>query len=82
MKEKIQLRAQRSRSQLEGRERASFSAQAETKLSGLCDNALPPDKREGTAALTGLEYCNKLFAWEEQFKGLSPEERTKLHIPE
>ena len=25
-------------------------------------NALPPDKREGMAALTGLEYCNKLFA--------------------
>ena len=37
-------------------------------------NALPPDKREGTAALTGLDYCNQLFAWEERFKGLSPEE--------
>ena len=34
-------------------------------------NALPPDKREGTAALTGLDYCNQLFAWEERFKGLS-----------
>ena len=33
-------------------------------------NALPADKREDTAALTGLEYCNKLFAWEERFKNL------------
>ena len=30
-------------------------------------NALPPDQRKGTAALTGLEYCNQLFAWEERF---------------
>ena len=45
-------------------------------------NALPTDKREGTAALTGLEYCNKLFAWEEQFKGLSPEERRKQRLKE
>ena len=27
-------------------------------------NALLPNKREGTAALTGLEYCNQLFALE------------------
>jgi len=45
-------------------------------------NALPPDKREGTAALTGLEYCNKLFAWEERFKKLSPEERRKQRLKE
>ena len=45
-------------------------------------NALPTDKREGTAALTGLEYCNKLFAWEEQFKGLPPEERRKQRLKE
>ena len=45
-------------------------------------NALPPDKREGTAALTGLDYCNKLFAWEERFKDLSPEERTKQRLKE
>ena len=45
-------------------------------------NALPPDKREGTAALTGLDYCNQLFAWEERFKGLSPEERTKQRLKE
>ena len=25
--------------------------------------ALPPDKREGMAALAGLKYCNKLFAF-------------------
>lgn len=45
-------------------------------------NALPPDRREGTTAYTGLEYCNKLFAWEEQFKGLSPEERAKQRLRE
>ena len=45
-------------------------------------NALLPDKREGTAALAGLEYCNKLFAWEERFKNLSPEERTKQRLKE
>lgn len=45
-------------------------------------NALPPDKREGTAALTGLEYCNQLFAWEEQFKGFPPEERRKQRLKE
>ena len=45
-------------------------------------NALPPDQRKGTAALTGLEYCNQLFAWEERFKELSPEERTKQRLKE
>ena len=45
-------------------------------------NALPPDKREGTAALTGLNYCNKLFAWERQFEKLSLEERTKQRLKE
>ena len=45
-------------------------------------NALPTDKRECTAALTGLEYCNKLFAWEERFKELSPEVRTKQRLKE
>ena len=45
-------------------------------------NALPTDKREGTAALAGLEYCNKLFAWEERFKELSPEERIKHRLKE
>ena len=45
-------------------------------------NALPPDQRKGTAALIGLEYCNQLFAWEEQFKGLSPEERIKQRLKE
>ena len=45
-------------------------------------NALPPDKRENSAALTGLEYCNKLFAWEERFKNFSPEERTKQRLKE
>lgn len=38
-------------------------------------NAIPPDKREGSAALTGLQYCNELFAWEKRFEALDPEER-------
>ena len=38
-------------------------------------NAIPPDKREGSAALTGLQYCNELFAWEKRFEALAPEER-------
>ena len=45
-------------------------------------NALPPDQREGTAALTGLEYCNKLFAWEERFKKFSPKERKRQRLKE
>jgi len=45
-------------------------------------NALPADKREGSAALAGLEYCDILFAWEDQFKTLSPEERTKQRLKE
>jgi hypothetical protein len=32
--------------------------------------ALPPDKREGYTALTSLQYCNNLFAWEKKFVGL------------
>lgn len=43
---------------------------------------MPPDKRQGTAALTGLEYCNNLFIWEERFKELSPEERLKRRLNE
>ena len=45
-------------------------------------NALPADKREGSAALTGLEYCDILFAWEDQFSNLSPEERVKQRLKE
>ena len=45
-------------------------------------NALPPDQRGGTAALTGLEYCNKPFVWEKRFKELSPEERTEQRLKE
>ena len=45
-------------------------------------NALPPGKRDGSAAYIGLDYCNKLFAREEQFKGLSPENRTKHRLKE
>ena len=45
-------------------------------------NALPSDKRERTAALTGLEYCNKLFAWDGRFQNHSPAERTKQRLKE
>lgn len=38
-------------------------------------NAIPPDKREGSAALAGLQYCNELFAWEKRFETLRREER-------
>lgn len=38
-------------------------------------NAIPPDKREGSDALIGLQYCNELFAWEKRFEALDPEER-------
>ena len=31
-------------------------------------NALPPDQRENAAALTGLEYCNKLLTCEERLE--------------
>ena len=43
-------------------------------------NAIPPDRREGSAALTGLQYCNDLFAWEKEFAALSPEERYKQRL--
>jgi len=43
-------------------------------------NAIPPDKREDSAAWTGLKYCNDLFVWEEQFSNLSPEARNKQRL--
>ena len=43
-------------------------------------NAVPPAKREGCAALTGLQYCSDLFAWEKEFAGLSPEERHQQRL--
>lgn len=61
------------------------SGRAETKLSELFNdalNALPLNQREGAAAFAGLKYCNKLFAWKERFKNLSPEERIKLRLKE
>lgn len=39
-------------------------------------NAIPPDKQVDSAALAGLQYCNKLFAWKKQFETLDPEEET------
>ena len=43
-------------------------------------NAIPQGKREGCAALTGLQYCNDLFAWEREFAGLSPEKRHQQRL--
>lgn len=43
-------------------------------------NAIPPDKREASAAWTGLKYCNDLFGWEKQFANLSPEERKNQRL--
>jgi len=37
--------------------------------------SLPEDSREGSTALQGLVYCNKLFDIERELSGLSPEER-------
>lgn len=45
-------------------------------------NAIPPDKREDSAAWTGLKYCNELFAWEKQFANLSPEKRKNQRLKE
>ena len=43
-------------------------------------SAIAPDKREDSATWTGLKYCNDLFAWEEQFADLSPEERKSQRL--
>lgn len=45
-------------------------------------NAIPPDKREGSAALAGVQYCNELFAWEKRLEMLAPEERYKQRLKE
>jgi len=45
-------------------------------------NAIPPDKREGSAALAGLQYCNELFAWEKRFEPLAPEGHYKQRLKE
>ena len=45
-------------------------------------NAIPPDKREGNAALTGLQYCGELFAWEKRFEALSAKERQEQRLKE
>lgn len=38
-------------------------------------NALPADKRSGSAAAEGVAWCSRLFKIEEALSGLSPEER-------
>ena len=42
-------------------------------------DALPSDEKliASSAAITGVEYCNKLFALERDFEDLTPEERQK-----
>ena len=42
------------------------------------NDALPKTDQKGSTALVGLEFCQKLFALEESFQNLSPEERLKL----
>lgn len=37
--------------------------------------ALPEGERDGSTAMAGKRYCDKLFATEEKLKSLSPEER-------
>ena len=38
-------------------------------------NSIPEKEREGSAALTGKRYCDKLFAIEKELEKLSPESR-------
>lgn len=40
-------------------------------------NALPADKRGGSAASEGVAWCSRLFKIEEALSGLSPEERLR-----
>ena len=40
-------------------------------------NALPADKRVGSAAAEGVAWCSRLFKIEEALTGLSPEERLR-----
>ena len=41
---------------------------------------LPEDKRDGSNAERGLVYCNLLFALEDEFRDLGPEERLKKRL--
>ena len=41
---------------------------------------LPEDKRDGSNAERGLVYCNLLFALEDEFSDLAPEERLKKRL--
>jgi hypothetical protein len=42
--------------------------------------ALPEDKRDGSNAERGLLYCNLLFAFEDEWRDLTPEERLKRRL--
>jgi transposase len=41
---------------------------------------LPADKRPGSVAMEGLEFCNRLFAIERDLKEAGPEERYKARL--
>jgi len=41
---------------------------------------LPADKRSGSVAMEGLEFCNQLFAIERDLKEAGPEERYKARL--
>ena len=43
-------------------------------------DTIPRDKREGSNAERGLVYCNLLFAYEHEFRDLSPEERYEKRL--
>jgi len=42
--------------------------------------SIPKDKRAGSAAAQGLAYIEKLFAFEREWKNLTPEERLKKRL--
>ena len=41
---------------------------------------IPEDKRDGSNAERGLVYCNLLFAFEDEFRDLTPEDRYKMRL--
>jgi len=42
--------------------------------------SIPKDKRDGSNAERGLVYCNLLFAFEDEFRDLEPEERYERRL--
>jgi len=42
--------------------------------------SVPKDKRDGSIAERGLVYCNLMFAFEDEYRGLAPEERYERRL--